>query len=518
MSDQPDIANGNETPEQAKTLVWLTVSPDGLTASLSGRAEAGADRRQIQVHITNLLRERGIKFGLSYERMREAMQLLLDGQEIKDLVIAQGQPCEPPVDARISVLVSLPDKRAWRQDDQGNIDFRDRGVWPTVEPGTPLAALQPPAPGKPGRNVLGQDIKPPTPRVLRLKKGRGVELQKEGRLAVSTARGIINQPEEEKFEILEILEIKGDVDFNVGHVDFPGLVRVHGAVLSDFRVRAHTLECETLENRSRVEVVADLKVNGGIMGATVIAGGKVAARYVRQSTITSGSDCVISNEIVSSQVVSNGRVVVSASDGRIVNTQVSAIRGVSTTDLISSAKNNTQVRLGVRPEFEQKLTAIRRQLAVLAREAEQLEEVLIGQDGELAATEEELRGILAALADPEQQANRENLLTQVHMIKPLRDTLKEGVVQGRQRLDDITYETQRLGEKVAEMETLLPSGTAWLDVRGKAEAGIEIRTPHASLILERNQSSFSAREREVKDKATGTNSFVVNLGHLRSGA
>ncbi|MFH1060495.1 MAG: flagellar assembly protein A [Pseudomonadota bacterium] len=519
MSDQANTPpNGVPPSDQAKSLVWLTISPDGLTAALSGRAEAGVDRRQVQVHITNLLRERGVKFGLSYEHMREAMHLLLEGQEIKDLVIAQGQPCEPPQDARIEVLVALPDKRAWRQDDQGNIDFRDRGAWPTVEAGTPLAALHPPAPGKPGRNVLGQDIKPSAPRVLRLKKGRGVELQQDGRVAVATARGIINRPEEEKFEILETLEIKGDVDFNVGHVDFPGLVRVHGAVLSDFRVRAHTLECETLENRSRVEVVADLKVNGGIMGAMVIAGGKVTARYVRQSRINCASDCVISNEIVSSQVICNGRVVVSANDGRIVNTQVSAIRGVTTTDLVSSAKNNTQVSLGVRPEFEQKLTAVKRQLTALTREGAQLEEVLIGQEGELSATEEELRGILAALADPEQQAQRENLLTQVHMIKPLRDTLKEGVIQGRQRLEDIAYESQRLGEKLAEMEALLPPGTAWLDVRGKAESGIEIRTPRASLILERNQASFSARERELKDKATGTSSFVVHLGNLRSGA
>jgi len=518
MSDQENKPNGADATEQPKSLVWLTISPDGMTASLSGRVEPGADRRQIQVHLTNLLRERGVKFGLSYEDMRQAMLLLLDGQEIKNLVIARGTPPEAPADARIEVLVALPDKRAWRQDQQGNIDFRDRGAWPTVEAGARLAVLHPASPGKNGRNVLGQDVRPPAPRMLRLKKGRGVELQQDGRLAVATARGIINRPEEEKLEILEVLEIKGDVDFNVGHVEFPGLVRVRGAVLPDFRVRAHTLECETLENRSRVEVVADLKVNGGIMGAEVIAGGKVTARYVRQSSVSCGGDCVISNEIVSSQVSSNGRVMVTSSDGRIVNSQVSAIRGVATTDLISSAKSNTLVRLGVRPEFEQKLLAIKRQITALARERGQLEEVLVGQEHELSATEEELRGILAALADPGQQAQRENLLTQVHMIKPLRDTLKEGVVQGRQRLEDIAYETQRLNEKAAEMEALLPAGAAWLDVRGRAEAGIEIRAPRSSLVLERNQSSFSAREREIKDKATGVSSFVVHIGNLRAGA
>lgn len=518
MGDLENKANGSDNGEKPKSLVWLTISPDGMSAAFSGRVEPGADRREVQVHLTNLLRERGIKFGLSYQDMRDAMLQLLDGKEIKELVVARGTPCEPPQDAFIEMLVALPDKRAWRQDQQGNIDFRDRGVWPTVEAGAPLAVLHPAVPGKNGRNVLGQDVRPSTPRILRLKKGHGVDIQQDGRVAVATARGIINRPEEEKLEVLETLEIKGDVDFNVGHVDFPGLVRVHGAVLSDFRVRAHTLECDTLENRSRVEVAADLKINGGIMGAEVIAGGKVTARYVRQSRISCGGDCLVSNEIVSSQVSSNGRVVVTASDGRIVNSQVSATKGVTTTDLISSAKSNTLVRLGVRPEFEQKLLGLKRQVSSLAREREQLDEVVAGQEHELAATEEELRGILAALADPGQQPNRENLLTQVHMIKPLRDTIKEGVTQGRQRLEDIAYESQRIAEKISEMEALLPAGSVWLDVRGKAEAGIEIRAPRASLVLERNQSSFSAREREMKDKTTGASTFVIHLGNLRSGA
>lgn len=517
MSDPENKTAENGAPEGPKPLCWLTITPDGMNAAVSGRMEPGTDRRQVQVHLTNLLRERGVKFGLSYDDMRQAMQMLLDGQELKDLVIARGTPYEPPTDATIEVLVALPDKRAWRQDQQGNVDFRDRGVWPTVEAGTPLAVLRPAAPGKNGRNVLGQDVRPPAPRMLRLKKGRGVELQQDGRVAVAMVRGIINRPEEERLEVLETLEIAGDVDFNVGHVDFPGMVRVRGAVLPDFRVRAHTLECETLENRSRVEVVADLKVNGGIMGAEIIAGGKVTARYVRQSRISCASDCLVANEIVSSNVSSNGRVVISANDGRIVNCQISAIKGVTTTDLVCSAKSNTVIRLGVRPEFEQKLTAIKRQISALAREREQLDEVLGGQDQELAAIEEELRGILAALGDPEQQGQRENLLTQVQMIKPLRDTIKEGVVQGRQRLEDITYETQRLAEKSAELEAMMPAGSVWLDVRGKAEAGCEIHAPRASLVLDRNQSSFSARERELKDKNTGTSSFVIQVGNLRSG-
>lgn len=518
MTEQQNASPAQPNGDASRCLIDLVVSEDGMQAALSGRVDPGVERQVLQVSITSLLRERGLKFGLSSQDMRQAIEQLLAGQEVRGLVIARGVAPGQPQDAQIEVLMGLPEQRTWRQNENGHVDFRDRGAWPVAEEGRPIAILHPATPGAPGRNVFGQDVIPPLPRMLRLKKGKGVDLQQDGTVAVATVRGLLNRPEEEKFEVLQVLEIRGDVDFNVGHVDFPGVVKVTGGVLPDFRVRAHTLECETLENRSRVEVSGDLKVSGGIMGAEVVAGGKVKARYVRQSRITCGGDCVVDNEIVSSAVNSNGRVVVSSADGRIVNCQISGVKGVTTGHLISSGKSNALVRLGVPPEFEQKIASMKREIESRKREREQLNEMIIGQGAELTAIEEELRGILTALADPAQSAQRENLMTQVQMIRPLRDTLKEGLVQGRQRLNDIIYESQRLGEKVAEMEALLPSGAIWLDVRGTAEAGCEIRTPRANLLLDQNRSSFSAREKEIKDKLTGISSFVVITTNLRASA
>jgi hypothetical protein len=136
----------------------------------------------------------------------------------------------------------------------------------------------------------------------------------------------------------------------------------------------------------------------------------------------------------------------------------------------------------------------------------------------LEATEDELRGILAALNDPSQQGNRENLITQVQMIKPLRQALKEGVMGGRARLEEIQYQTQRLGEKIEEMEKIMPVGAIWLDVRGRAEALVEIRGPRASLVLEQSEDHFSAREQELVDKASGISGFVIKPGRLRASA
>jgi hypothetical protein len=68
------------------------------------------------------------------------------------------------------------------------------------------------------------------------------------------------------------------------------------------------------------------------------------------------------------------------------------------------------------------------------------------------------------------------------------------------------------------MEALVPTGNIWLDVRTLAEAGTEIRGPHAAVTLEQNSTGFSARELGAKDKDTGAMNYSIKLGPLRAGA
>jgi uncharacterized protein (DUF342 family) len=488
-----------------------------MEARLFGQAESGVDRKHIQLAITNLVREEGLKHGLSAQQVREAVETLCSGGEVKDLVIAKGTAPHPGLDARIEVLVPMSDMRLKAQVDDGRVDFRDRGSIPTVEKGTPIAVLHPAEPGQPGRNVIGEVIKPQEVRVLRLRKGKGVTLEEDERMVVAAVRGMAIRPEVDKFEVQEILIIKGDVDFKVGHVDFPGVVKVDGTVMPDFKVKAFSLECQSVETGCTIEVLGDLKVQGGILGSEISAGGKISALYMSQCKVTCGGDLVVQNEIVGCKVECNGRVQVTAGEGRIVTCQITALRGASAASLLSSG-GATVIHVGMRPDFEQKMLSTRRAMTTLRGEGAQLEEFLLAQDEELTATEGELRALLSALSDPGQSANRENLLAQVQMIKPLRQALKDGVTGGRNRLEEIRYQLQRLSEKLAEMEALVPTGNIWLDVRTLAEAGTEIRGPHSAVALEQNSTGFSARELGAKDKDTGAINYAIKLGPLRSGA
>ncbi len=493
----------------------IEIADSGLVARLYGRAAPGQDQTEIQQQIVRILRDEGIKHGIQPQALREAVEALVKGETLEGVVVAQGRKPQPGQDAHIEVKVTLESERVGRRTKDGHIDFRDKGPLPVVEVGTTLAVLTPAIPGQPGVTVRGEVIQPPQPRILKFRKGHGVKIEQDGRVAVAAVQGMAIRREEDLFEVHEVLMIDGDVDFESGHIDFPGVVKVGGAVLSDFKVRCYELHVGELEPRSTVEVRDNLTVRGGIMGAQVKVGGKVVARFARDSKITCKGDFVAETEIVQCDIESEGKVSLTAVGGRVVNSRIAAVKGVVVGEIVSTGSGGSKIRLGVRPEFEQAVYAARKRVEDLEKEIQDLSEIVQAQQEELVTTEEDLRGLIKAIKDPAQQANRENLLSQMEMIKPMRETLKEGVASGRARLDELSYELQRQREKLAEMETVMPSGAVWLHVRVSAGATTEIRGPRTSRVLNNKEGPFSAREVLVKDKQTGQSKPMIQMTNLR---
>lgn len=505
-------------PAQGKEAqLQIEVSQDGLNALLYGKCDGCEDQAALQRQIVSLLRDEGIKHGIQPQALRQAVESLVKGVSVQGQVVAVGQAPKEGKDASIEAKVDLETNRVGRKIEGGHIDFRDKGPLPVVEVGTPLAVLTPAEMGQPGVTVRGERINPPKPRMLRFRKGHGVGIEQDGRVVVAAAQGMVIRREEDHFEIRELYEIKGDVDFESGHIDFPGVVRINGAVLSDFKVRCYELEVGELEPRSTVDVRDNLTVKGGIMGAQVKVGGKIVARFARDSKIVCKGDIIVENEIVQCDMDSEGKVVLTSHEGRVVNSKIAAVKGVTASELVSTGKGGTQIQLGVRPEFEQKVYAVRKSLKDMEREIEDLREAIQAQVEELATTEEDLRGLIVGLKDPAQAGNREVLMSQLDMLKPMRATLKEGVEAGRARLEELDYEMQRQSEKLIQMEAILPVGAVWLNVRTSAGATTEIRGPRASRALDHNEGPFSAREVMVKDKQTGQSKPMIQMGNLRSG-
>ena len=503
----------------AEPRLSLEMPEAGLKAALYGAVPAGLSPQQIKDMVIKLLGDHGVKQGVLAQGVVEAVKSLAKGQALQGMVVAQGEPPEPGRDARVEVLVDLDSHRIGRLLEDGRIDFRDKGPLPLVNAGTRLAVLHPGEPGKPGLDVRGQKINPPLPRQLKLRGGTGVKIEEDGLVAVATTEGIANQPQEAKFEVLEVLEIRGDVDFASGHVDFPGKVRIAGTVLSDFKVQAKSLEAEEMEPGSSVEVSGDLSTRGGIMGAKVKAGGKITARLCARHHLdlrgrSSGGerDRALQNPVRRPGARNPGRRPYCELPGQRHpgrdNRRCNKFRRgaqrhpVGSDGRVSAGTEQSAAESGGNPQGNGRIGK---------------------RPWRTSKGSCKARRMICAISWPVSRTlpNRpikKNLLGQVEMMKPLRNELKNEVDLQKKRLDETAFRKQALQDKLAEMEAVMPAGAVWLDVRISAEASTEIRGPRSSVVLRSQEQSFSATELEIMDEKTGVLTPVMKLRPLRSSA
>lgn len=216
------------------------------------------------------LNSAGVVFGIDEEAIAEA----LTQQGSEPVVVARGQPPQPPVDARVDLY--FPNEPLVRRDpheDTQQVDLLALYQVPTVRPGDLLAVKHPPAKGQAGRTVTGKVIPVPRARDAPLRAGPGALLDESG-TRVYAERG--GRPTFVRGTIRVIPEhvVHGDVDANTGHVEFDGDVIVRGNVTELMRVVASgKVVVAGVVSGAHVQGDQGVLVGRSIVRSKVVAGG-----------------------------------------------------------------------------------------------------------------------------------------------------------------------------------------------------------------------------------------------------
>ena len=224
-----------------------------------------------------------------------------------------------------------------------------------VEEGTVLARDIPRREGKPGYTVLGNELarKTITPPALQ----PGPNITKKGKYYLAAVDGRFEWSSTD-FRVNRVLELRHEVDYSTGHIDFPGDVILHKAVRDRFRVHAEgsVLCMETLD-ASDVRCGGDLIAKRGIIGrndATVVAGGDVETRYIENCRVSARGDVRVHVGIVNSKVNSLGSIR-TGKDGIIVGGELCALAGVEARQIGSRMGTRTTVKCGIDFEAAERL-------------------------------------------------------------------------------------------------------------------------------------------------------------------
>lgn len=344
-------------------------------ADLYPASETGKPLHPYFVH--SVLNQRGVAVGVDDEALKEAiLRCNTDRQAQYDVLVARGTKPTPEVPEHLKLTVSAePD--AVTEDESGRIDHRERSPFRFVEEGQLLAEHVPARPGQFGTTVTGKQLPYSKASVPVLKPGKNTTSADGGVVAAISGRFGISQ---NTLYVEQVLEVKGDVDYGTGNIDFPGDVIVHGVVRDDFTIKCGgSLLCMQALDASDIYSQGNVSVRGGIIGkaeSAVKAGGTVAAKFVQNCYIDAGADVRVNTEIRNSIVNANGAINLGSSSrhGTILGSKLHAQKGVSVGQLGSPSGAACEVVCGVDFQVLQKIEWIREKNTELALQLRKVRE------------------------------------------------------------------------------------------------------------------------------------------------
>jgi uncharacterized protein (DUF342 family) len=285
----------------------VAVSEDKMSANLVLGGNYLNDWTVTLEMVRQALREQGVVCMVPEAEIQGALNKFNQDRLPLTLLIARGRPPTAGRDGSLSMLID-PEPEVPLPSPDGSIDFKEFSFFRTVPKGARLAEVLPPTQGEPGMNVHGEEVPPPPGKPFGSQPGRNTALEGfDPMYIVATAAGRlalrVGVP-----EVVEVLDVAGDVSLKTGNIDFPGAVRVSGDVHSRMQIRSEgDVEVVGTVEDSVIRSDGAIVIKGGVNGS---GGGLVKSRlssvtigYLHNQRIESNSHIVVFNEIINSTLL-----------------------------------------------------------------------------------------------------------------------------------------------------------------------------------------------------------------------
>ncbi|RME30368.1 MAG: DUF342 domain-containing protein, partial [Candidatus Zixiibacteriota bacterium] len=179
------------------------------------------------------LKKACVVYGIDEEAIRSALS---NGTVNTPVRVASGKKPQRGEDARFEYHFDTSLKHAPVVDDDGRVDYHNINAIQNTSAGEVLVTKVPPGEGQPGMDVFGNELPGLIGRDFPFKTGENVAVSDDGSQLVAAKSGAV-QFQSGKVSVVEVLVIRGDVDFNVGNIDCRGSVRVGGDIKAGFIVK-----------------------------------------------------------------------------------------------------------------------------------------------------------------------------------------------------------------------------------------------------------------------------------------
>ena len=360
-----------------KTALWLStepiphvdeslityVSPDKMTASVRFHAASEEGEQLSKDDILERLSKAGIVHGIDETAIDNWLENRL---YCTDILIAEGTP---PEDSRDSFIdYNFETKKVFRPtvEHDGSINFHQLNLFNNVSQDDVIAVLTPAYHGEPGKNVLGISLPARNPQKKTLKYGKNVRISEDSLILVAAVSGHV-ELENERVFVENVYSIKGNVGPATGDVDFDGIVRISGDVLSGYSVTATSdIIIEGVVEGATITAGGNIVVANGVHGgarANISAEGDITVKFIQESEVFSDGG-IYTGSILYSKVKAGGCIEVVSGKGLVKGGELRARTSIKVKTVGSPfAGANTQLEVGASPEETDKFRMLEEELA-----------------------------------------------------------------------------------------------------------------------------------------------------------
>lgn len=298
--------------------------------------------------VLRCLKRAGITEGIDTQAVMTLCRKAGEGRPQDNVVVACGTEPEPGPDGSIEFFVRVSSSEILlEEDEEGTVDLRTLNFFGNVEPGEAVGRVHPPENGPAGTTVTGLPVPPVPGKKLAVVAGKGVHLEEEGTLIVADLPGRVIR-EGAAVSVSEEYSVNGDVDFNVGNIDFSGFVEISGDVLDDFNVIGEKgINIAGTAGACRIESAGNIAL-GSMSGkgrGFIRCGGNLVVRYLLDARVECAGNVIVTSEIRNSTVKAAGSILVE--NGAISGGECVCLSGMEVKDLGSTLGVRTKVTAGV---------------------------------------------------------------------------------------------------------------------------------------------------------------------------
>ncbi len=347
------ISNAPRGPEpfgEERERVSIRNSDDCLKAYMTlyvGNEDLSANNRiSLVKEVFEALNKAGIIFGINSKILAGPLEAGVE------YIIAEGFPPVNGIDAEVK-LYEISNLKP-QIIDSNNVNHYELNLINHVQVGDWLGERKDPTPGFPGKNVKGNEIPSIPGRNLPLLYDRlSVRENYENGITtlVSKKNGAVYY-RGDSIGVYDYLEIKGDIDFSTGNIDFDGYMSIKGTVEDNFSVVAsNDLEILGDYGVGAADKISSLEGNiyikGGIAGknkATIRCKKNLYVKFLSDITVECEGSVYVGFYCMNSNVRAK-QLIIESPKGKITGGKIDVDIQASAAEIGNKSESRTHIRV-----------------------------------------------------------------------------------------------------------------------------------------------------------------------------